>query len=127
MKWQLQARTQQLTQKSTASQRSVYTLLNGSGRHVRTEHSRTYGLHTQAGAGPSKSAKKKAKKKAVAAARKADTIQTNGSEGLEEASTNRDAKGHAESNGVQHAETNGSAGKKEKSNGMLTATASTYL
>lgn len=75
----------------------------------------TYGRpYAQVGSGPSKSAKKKAKKKA-AAARKADAVETNGTEGLEEAGT---VNGNAESNGIQSAETTGTAGKKKKSKGM---------
>ena len=69
----------------------------------------------QVGAGPSKSAKKKAKKKA-AAARKVDAVETNGTEGLEEAGT---SNGSTESNGTQPAETNGIAGKKKKNKGMV--------
>ena len=67
----------------------------------------------QVGAGPSKSAKKKAKKKA-AAARKADAVETNGIEGLEEAGTL-----HRNAESIQPAETNGTAGKKKKNKGMV--------
>lgn len=74
---------------------------------------------SEVGAGPSKSAKKKAKKKA-AAARKADAVETGGTEGLEEAGTNRESNGCAESSTVQSAETNGIAGKKKKSKGKKT-------
>lgn len=76
--------------------------------------------HAQVGAGPSKSAKKKAKKKA-AAARKADAAETNGTEGLEEAGT---SNGNAESNGIHSAETNGPSGKKKTKKGMVTAVTS---
>ena len=83
---------------------------------------------SQVGAGPSKSAKKKAKKKA-AAARKADVAENGGTEGLEAAGTNSEAtangqeNGHAHVNGAEHVDTNGVANKKKKSKGTVAAAA----